>query len=164
MNLQDLKPSKGSTKNRKRIGRGQASGQGCTSGKGTKGQKSRSGYSFRPWFEGGQMPLQRRTPKRGFVNIHAKPSEAVNVSRLVGFGGEVVTAEVLAERGLINNPKCRLTILGNGEIGEPVTVRAHKFSPSAKQKIEAAGGTAEVIVPPRRYKRLKKKSERPKKA
>jgi large subunit ribosomal protein L15 len=160
MNLSNLKPRAGTTKDRKRIGRGQSSGQGCTAGKGHKGAKARSGYNYRPWFEGGQMPLQRRLPKRGFTNIHAKPSEAVNVRDLVGLAGETVTPELLAERGLIVNAKARLKVLGVGEIGVAVTVRAHGFSPSAKEKIEAAGGKAEVIVVPRRTKRFKKKSER----
>ena len=161
MKLQDLKPNAGATKDRKRIGRGQASGQGCTAGKGNKGQKARSGYSHRPWFEGGQMPLQRRTPKRGFTNIHAKPTETVNVGDLAGFGGEPVTAEGLKAKGLIRDASARLKVLGNGEISEPVTVHAHAFSESARNKIEAAGGMAAEIVVPRRPKRLKKKSERP---
>ena len=159
MKLENLKPAKGATKNRKRVGRGQASGQGCTSGKGNKGQKARSGYSWRPWFEGGQMPLQRRVPKRGFTNIHAKPVEAVNVSDLNGLGAEI-TADVLKERGLIHNAKAKLKILGNGELTDAVTVHAHGFSESAKKKIEAAGGKAEIIVVPRRPKRLKKKADR----
>jgi len=160
MKLENLKPAKGATKNRKRIGRGQGSGHGCTAGKGNKGQKSRSGYAKRPWFEGGQMPLQRRTPKRGFTNIHAKPVEAVNVGQLTGFGGEPVTAESLKKRGLIRNTSAKLKILGNGDLAEAVTVHAHAFSEAARQKIEAAGGMAAEIVVPRRPKRLKKKSER----
>jgi large subunit ribosomal protein L15 len=163
MKLQDLKPSPGATRDRKRIGRGQSSGQGCTAGKGTKGQKARSGYNYRPWFEGGQMPLQRRIPKRGFHNVHAVSAEAVNVGRLAGLGEETITAEVLHRQGLIRNPESRLKIIGNGELAEAVTVRAHGFSDSAKQKIEAAGGKAEVIVVPKRPRRLPKKSERNKK-
>jgi large subunit ribosomal protein L15 len=160
MKLENLSPAEGSTKNRKRVGRGQASGTGCTSGKGNKGQKSRSGYAFRPWFEGGQMPLQRRVPKRGFVNIHAKPVEIVNVGDLNGFGGEPITSETLKAKRLISNDKVTLKILGNGELTEAVTVHAHRFSESARKKIEAAGGMAAEIVVPKRHKRLKKKSER----
>ena len=160
MKLEKLSPPAGSTKDRKRVGRGQASGQGCTSGKGNKGQKARSGHSFRPWFEGGQMPLQRRVPKRGFVNIHAAAVEIVNVGDLNGFGGEPITAESLKAKGLIKNDQARLKVLGNGELTEAVTVHAHKFSESARKKIEAAGGMAAEIVVPRRPKRLKKKSER----
>jgi len=160
MNLSSLKPRAGTTKDRKRIGRGQASGQGSTSGKGHKGAKARSGYSYRPWFEGGQMPLQRRLPKRGFTNIHAKSSEAVNVRDLAGLGGETVTPALLAEKGLIVDAKSRIKVLGEGDLAEAVTVRAHGFSAAAKQKIEAAGGTVELIVLPRRPKRYKKKSER----
>jgi len=160
MNLSNLKPRAGSTKDRKRIGRGQASGQGCTAGKGHKGEKARSGYSYRPWFEGGQMPLQRRLPKRGFTNIHARASESVNVRDLGGLAGETITPAVLADKGLIVSAKSRIKVLGEGEITASVTVRAHGFSASAKQKIEAAGGTAEVIAVPKRPKRYKKKSER----
>lgn len=160
MKLENLSPAPGSTKNRKRVGRGQASGQGCTAGKGNKGQKARSGHAFRPWFEGGQMPLQRRVPKRGFVNIHAKAVEAVNVGDLNGFGGEPVTAESLKAKGLIKDPTATLKILGNGELKEAVTVHAHKFSESARKKIEEAGGMAAEIVVKRRTKRLKKKAER----
>jgi large subunit ribosomal protein L15 len=158
MNLGDLKPAKGATRKRKRVGRGPGSGRGSTSTVGNKGQKSRSGKSLRPWFEGGQMPLQRRLPKRGFTNIHAKPVEFVNVSDLAEVEGDPITAEVLQARGLIRDAKAKLKILGNGEVTRAVNVRAHAFSASAKQKIEAAGGTAEVIVAPMRPKRFKKKN------
>ncbi len=159
MNLGNLKPAKGATSKRKRIGRGAGSGTGGTSTAGHKGQKSRTGKSLRPWFEGGQMPLQRRLPKRGFTNIHAREVEAVNVSDLVGLGAETVTAEVLKEHGLIRNPKAHLKILGDGELGEAVTVKAHAFSAGARQKIEAAGGKVEVIVVPKRPKRYRKKNK-----
>ena len=159
MNLGDLKPAKGATKQRKRVGRGPGSGTGGTSGKGHKGEKARSGNIYRPFFEGGQMPLQRRLPKRGFTNIHAKPVEAVNVGDLAGLGGEeMITAEVLKHRGLIKDSTAKLKILGNGELTEAVKVRAHGFSAGARAKIEAAGGTAELIVVPRRPKRFKKKN------
>jgi len=161
MRLQSLKPNKGATKNRKRVGRGQGSGWGCTSGKGNKGQKSRSGYAKRPWFEGGQMPLQRRVPKRGFTNIHAKPAEEVKLGDLEGLTGEKITPALLKERGLIRNAKSRVKVLGNGEVTGPLTLRAHGVSASARTKIEAAGGTVELIAPPRKFRRLRKKSERP---
>jgi len=158
MNLGELKPAKGATKKRKRIGRGPGSGHGSTATAGNKGQKSRTGKSLRPWFEGGQMPLQRRLPKRGFTNIHAKPAEFVNVSALAGIEADPITAEVLEAGGLIRDAKARLKVLGNGELTRAINVRAHAFSASARQKIEAAGGTAEVIVVPRRPKRFKKKN------
>lgn len=159
MNLGNLKPAKGATKKRRRLGRGPGSGYGGTSTKGTKGQKSRAGHSRRPWFEGGQMPLQRRVPKRGFTNIHARPVETVNVSDLARLpGGETITAEVLKAAGLIQNPKARLKVLGDGELKQAVRVRAHAFSAGAKEKIEAAGGTAEVIEVKARPKRFKKKN------
>ncbi len=157
MNLGNLKPAKGATKNRKRVGRGSGTGQGGTSGKGHKGHKSRSGYKVRAWFEGGQMPIQRRLPKRGFTNVHALPTEAVNVADLGGIEAEVITAEVLKEHRLIRDPKARLKILGDGDLAKAVTVRAHGFSATARQKIEAAGGTVDLIVVPKRPKRYKKK-------
>jgi large subunit ribosomal protein L15 len=161
MNLGNLKPAAGATKKRKRVGRGAASGTGGTAARGHKGQKSRSGASYRPWFEGGQMPLQRRVPKRGFTNIHATPVEVVNVGVLAGLAGETVTPEVLRGKGLIRSKDAHVKILGQGDLGVAVTVRAHAFSAQARQKIEAAGGTAELIVLPKRPKRYKKK-ERPK--
>ncbi len=161
MKLGSLKPAKGATKNRKRIGRGTGSGHGGTSTRGHKGQGARTGSKTRPWFEGGQMPLQRRLPKRGFTNVHAKPVEIVNVCDLAGLGGEPVTAITLKMRGLIKDPKATLKILGNGELNEAVTVRAHAFSETARQKIEAAGGKVDLIVVPRRPKRFKKRIEKP---
>ena len=157
MKLGELKPAKGAVKKRRRVGRWPGSGRGSTSSRGHKGQKSRSGYSHRAWFEGGQMPLQRRLPKRGFTNIHAKPVWTVNVSDLERLGEKTVNAEVLKEHGLIRDTKAQLKILGNGEIKSAVAVRAHAFSEQAKKKIEAAGGTVEVIEVPKRPKRFKKK-------
>jgi len=162
MKLEDLKPARGATRDRKRVGRGPGSGRGGTSTRGHKGAKARSGYQSYAWFEGGQMPLQRRVPKRGFTNIHAEPVETVNVGDLAKLAGETVTAQLLEERGLIRDASARLKILGNGELTVAVTVRAHAVSAGARQKIEGAGGTIEIIVVPKRPKRLKKKSERKK--
>ena len=146
MNLHDLTAVPGSTKERKRIGRGHGSGQGKTAGKGHKGQKARSGKGFRPGFEGGQMPLQRRIPKRGFNNIFAKTILAVNVGTLESFeNGAVVDAEALRAKGIIKKPCDGIKILSNGKLTKNLTVKANAFSEAAKQKIEAAGGKAEVI-------------------
>jgi len=146
MNLHELTPAEGSTKTSKRIGRGHGSGQGKTAGKGHKGQKARSGGSIRPGFEGGQMPLQRRIPKRGFNNIFAKKIVSVNVSALEVFeDGAEVTAQALIEKGIVKNEYDGIKILGNGNLSKKLTVKVAKFSESAKQKIEAVGGKAEVI-------------------
>ena len=147
MKLYGLQPAAGSVKDVKRIGRGHGSGQGKTAGKGHKGQKARSGGSIRPGFEGGQMPLQRRMPKRGFNNIFAKEFATVNVSELEKRfeNGAVVDAEALIESGAIKDAKDGIKILGNGELSKNITVKAVKFTASAKEKIEKAGGTAEVI-------------------
>lgn len=147
MKLYELQPAAGSVKDVKRIGRGHGSGQGKTAGKGHKGQKARSGGSIRPGFEGGQMPLQRRMPKRGFNNIFAKEFAAVNVSELEKRfeSGAVVDANSLIESGALKNAKDGIKILGNGELTKKLTVKAVKFTESAKEKIEKAGGTAEVI-------------------
>lgn len=146
MKLYELSPAPGSTKERKRIGRGHGSGNGKTAGKGHKGQKARAGRGMRPGFEGGQMPLQRRIPKRGFVNIFRKEYAIVNLSSLDAFkSGTVVDADKLIESGIIKNTKDGVKILGNGDIKKKLTVKATAFSESAKQKIEAAGGKAEVI-------------------
>lgn len=159
MKLGELKPAKGAVKKRRRVGRGPASGTGSQAGKGHKGQKSRSGATHRPWFEGGQMPLQRRVPKRGFTNIHAKPVLIVNVADLERIGEATVNAEVLVKRGVIRSAKPKLKVLGNGELKTAVSVRAHAFSEAARQKIEAAGGKVEVIEIPKRPKRYKKKEK-----
>ncbi len=147
MKLHELQPAAGSVKDVKRIGRGHGSGQGKTAGKGHKGQKARSGGSIRPGFEGGQMPLQRRMPKRGFNNIFAKEFATVNVSELEKRfeSGAVVDADALIESGAIKNAKDGIKILGNGELSKKITVKAVKFTAAAKEKIEKAGGTAEVI-------------------
>ena len=146
MKLHDLKPTVGATTAPKRLGRGTGSGLGKTSGKGHKGAKARSGGGKRPGFEGGQMPLTMRLPKRGFTNIFRKEYVAINVDRLEIFeDGMVVTPVELIQYGVIKNVEDGVKILGNGEITKKLTVQANKFSESAKQKIEAAGGKAEVI-------------------
>lgn len=147
MKLHELSPAAGSKKEVKRIGRGPASGQGKTAGKGHKGQKARAGRGMRPGFEGGQMPLQRRIPKRGFVNIFAKEIATVNVSALdkAFDDGAVVTVDALVEAGLVKKVLDGVKVLGNGELTKKLTVQVHAYSEAAKQKIEAAGGKAEVI-------------------
>lgn len=147
MKLHELSPAAGSTKARKRIGRGAGSGQGKTAGKGHKGQKARAGRGMRPGFEGGQMPLQRRLPKRGFNNIFRIEMAIVNVAALnkAFEAGETVTVDALIEKGLVKKVLGGVKVLGNGELSKALTVQANAFSDSAKQKIEAAGGKAEVI-------------------
>ena len=147
MQLHELKPAEGSKRDVKRIGRGPASGQGKTAGKGHKGQKARSGYSQRFGFEGGQMPLQRRIPKRGFNNIFAKEIVTVNVSDLEKKfnDGDVVDAAALIATGLIKKEKDGVKVLGNGDLSKKLTVKVNAYSGAAKEKIEAAGGKAEVI-------------------
>ena len=146
MRLEDLKPVKGATRKTKRVGRGVGSGSGKTSGKGHKGQKARSGGVKGAGFEGGQMPLQRRIPKRGFTNIFRKEYAVVNLTDLDKMGGaDLVTPEILMQKGLIKDLKMGIKILGMGELKSKLTVRAHKFSKSAIDKIQAAGGKAEVI-------------------
>lgn len=147
MKLHELSPVAGSKKEVKRIGRGTGSGQGKTAGKGHKGQKARAGRGMRPGFEGGQMPLQRRVPKRGFNNIFAKEIVAVNVSALEKAfnNGDVVDVAALKNAGLIKKELDGVKILGNGELTKKLTVKVNAYSETAKQKIEAAGGKAEVI-------------------
>ena len=146
MDLSNLQPSHGSTHSKKRIGRGHGSGLGKTSGKGHKGQKARSGGSIKPGFEGGQMPLQRRLPKRGFTPLTRKVYALVNLRDLELFdAGSVVDLEALGNAGLIGQLKDGFKILGDGELSKSLTVKAHKFSKSAQAKIEAAGGSVEVI-------------------
>lgn len=146
MNLQDLKPAEGSKTKSFRRGRGHGSGNGKTAGKGHKGQNARSGGGVRPGFEGGQMPLYRRIPKRGFTCINHKEIIAINVSMLNVFENDaVVDIAALKSKGLVSNPKDGVKILGNGELTKKLTVQVNAFSESAKEKIEAAGGKAEVI-------------------
>jgi len=146
MKLHELKPGQGAKHKAKRVGRGIGSGHGKTSGRGHKGQKARSGGGVRPGFEGGQMPLQRRIPKRGFTNIFKKEYSIVNLERLNMFEeGSVVTPELLIQQGVIKSSDQRVKVLGDGEIDRALTVRAHKFSKTAAERIEAAGGKAEVI-------------------
>jgi large subunit ribosomal protein L15 len=145
MKISDLAPEPGSRKTRKRIGRGPGSGHGKTSCKGHKGQNARSGGGVKPGFEGGQMPLQRRLPKRGFTNIFQKKYSIINVGSLEKISESIITPEVLLQEGLIKNTKDMVKILGNGEITKAFTVKAHAFSSSAKEKISKAKGAAEVI-------------------
>ena len=147
MELNNLRPAIGSTKNRKRIGRGTGSGHGKTATKGHKGQKARSGGSIKAGFEGGQMPLQRRLPKRGFTPIDRIEFSLVNICQLDVFdAGSTVDVNALISKGLIKSDKFAVKILGNGDITKSVKVAAHKFSQSAKDKIIAAGGSVEEIA------------------
>jgi large subunit ribosomal protein L15 len=147
MSLNNLRPPKGMKHPKKRIGRGQGSGNGKTAGRGHKGAKSRSGFRFKRGFEGGQMPLHRRVPKRGFHNPFRVEYEVVNLDTLATRfeAGTVVTLELLAEQRLISGTKKLLKVLGRGEIGKALTVRAHKFSGKAAEKIAAAGGATEQL-------------------
>jgi large subunit ribosomal protein L15 len=147
MELSNLRPAEGSKHSDDfRRGRGHGSGNGKTAGKGHKGQKARSGGGVRPGFEGGQMPLYRRLPKRGFTCRNSKEIVGINVSALERFEeGSVVSVETLIESGIVKNPRDGVKILGNGELSKKLTVQAHAFTEGAKAKIEAAGGTAEVI-------------------
>jgi len=146
MKLHEIKPAAGARRTRRRVGRGPGSGLGKTSGRGHKGQKSRSGYSRRLDFEGGQMPLVRRLPKRGFVNIFRTQYRIVNVSRLGAFeAGSVVSPESLQQAGLVRKGDLPLKVLGHGTLEVALTVRAHKFTASAVKKIEAAGGKVEPL-------------------
>ena len=147
MGLQNLRPAKGSVRERKRVGRGPGSGMGKTSGRGEKGQKSRSGFSHKDGFEGGQMPLHRRVPKRGFTNARFKKEFAeINLERLEVFdAGAIITPEILVKRGMIKNLRDGLKVLAKGTVTKPLTVRAHKFSARAQEQITGAGGKAEVL-------------------
>ena len=146
MKLHELHPAEGSTAAQKRLGRGNGSGLGKTSGKGHKGAKARSGGGKRPGFEGGQMPLYRRVPKRGFNNVFGTEYAEVNVERLEVFNdGDVVNAQALLEKKIIRKELDGIKVLGGGELTKKLTVQAAKFSDSAKEKIEAVGGKAEVI-------------------
>ena len=146
MNLSNLKPAEGSTKTRKRIGRGPGSGLGGTSTRGHKGAKSRSGYKRKIGFEGGQMPLYRRIPKRGFTCRNSKTIVGINLDVLERFeDGATVSVDTLIEAGIVKNPRDGVKILGNGELTKKLTVQANAFSAKAAEKIEALGGKAEVI-------------------
>jgi large subunit ribosomal protein L15 len=146
MRLEELKPAAGAKKKAKRVGRGPGSGSGKTAGKGHKGQKARSGGVKGAGFEGGTMPLQRRIPKRGFTNIFRKEYAIVNIQDLETMAGtDLVTPEMLMQKGIIKDMKTGVKVLGTGELKAKLTVRAHKFSKSAVEKILAAGGKAEVI-------------------
>ena len=149
MKLHELSPPPGSRKKRKRVGRGPGSGHGQTSGRGDKGQKARSGVSIPSWFEGGQMPLSRRLPKRGFRNRFRKEFAIVNLRDLDRIEvGATITPLLLLERGLIKRGKDGVKVLGDGDLSHAVTVEAHRFSEAALRKIGAAGGTAKVIEEP----------------
>ena len=147
MDLSNLKPASGATHPKKRVGRGPGSGQGVQAGRGHKGAQSRSGFKFKRGFEGGQMPLHRRVPKRGFHNEFRKEYAVVNLDALAERfdAGTVVTPELLHERGLIHGARRPIKVLARGEISKKLTVRAHKFSGKAAEKIAAAGGAAEVL-------------------
>jgi len=145
MRINDLSPLKGSRRSKKRVGRGPGSGHGKTSCRGHKGQKSRSGGSIAPGFEGGQMPLQRRLPKRGFTNIFKKEYALVNIKDLSGFApNSTLDIEALENAGLVRKAKDGVKLLGDGEISHPLVIKVHKASKTAREKIEAAGGKVDV--------------------
>lgn len=147
ISLNNLRPARGANHKNKRVGRGMGSGHGKTATRGYKGQKSRSGTSIRPGFEGGQMPLYRRLPKRGFTNIFRKEYSVVNLDSLAKFkAGAKIDPETLLEKGIVRTLRHDIKILGNGELKNAITIRAHKFSKAAAEKITKAGGTVEVIT------------------
>ena len=148
MNLSDLAPARGATRKRKRLGRGPGSGQGKTAGRGHKGRGARAGGNTPPGYEGGQMPLQRRLPKRGFRNPFKQEFSVVNLGALeTRFdAGAVIDAEALQARGMVRNLKQPIKILGGGSLTKALTVKAHKFSAAAMQRLQAAGGTAEIVT------------------
>ena len=145
MNLSQLHPPAGQRHKRKRLGRGPGSGTGKTAGRGEKGQRSRTGFSQKRGFEGGQMPLIRRVPKRGFHNIFRKEFAIVNLSRLDKLEGDAFTPDTLRELGVVKNLRAGLKVLGDGQLSRAITVTAHRFTKSAREKIEAAGGKAELL-------------------
>jgi len=145
MNLSNLKAPRKANENKKRVGRGMGSGMGKTSTRGHKGQGSRSGSSLMRGFEGGQMPLHRRLPKRGFTNIFKTEYEVVNLERLAGIEEKEITPEVLRKAGVVNGKNVPIKVLGHGDLSKAVTVHAHKFSKSAQEKIEKAGGKVQVL-------------------
>ena len=144
MKLYSLKPIKGSVKSKKRVGRGHGSGLGKSAGRGNKGAGQRSGFKKRPWFEGGQMSLARRLPKRGFTNIFKSVYQIVNVSSLNKLDTEMITVEKLKENGLIKSSLLPVKVLGNGDLDKKITIEANYFSKSAKEKIEKAGGSCKL--------------------
>ena len=144
MKLNSLTPVPGSTKNRKRVGRGHGSGLGKSAGRGDKGAGQRSGFKRRPWFEGGQMPLARRLPRRGFTNIFKKEFQIVNLNALGDLGIEKIDAKIMFQKGMVRSALKPIKILGDGELNMKLDVTASAFSTSAKEKIEKAGGTATV--------------------
>ncbi len=145
MNLSNLRAPRKASENRKRVGRGMGSGMGKTSTRGHKGQRSRSGSRIMRGFEGGQMPLHRRLPKRGFVNIFRTEYEVVNLEKLAGLGDTEITPEVMRKAGMVSSKKSLVKVLGSGELSKALTVHAHKFSKSAQEKIEKAGGKVQVV-------------------
>ena len=145
MNLSNLRPPRKATEKRKRVGRGMGSGMGKTSTRGHKGQRSRSGSRMMRGFEGGQMPLHRRLPKRGFTNIFKTEYEVVNLERLASLEESEITPELLRKAGVVRSKAALVKVLGQGELKSAITVRAHKFSKSAQEKIEKAGGKVEVL-------------------
>jgi large subunit ribosomal protein L15 len=149
MNLSNLRAPRKASENKKRVGRGMGSGMGKTSTRGHKGQRSRSGSRIMRGFEGGQMPLHRRLPKRGFTNIFRNEYEVVNLERLGSLGESEITPEVLRKAGVVSSRHTLVKVLGQGELSSAITVHAHKFSKSAKEKIEKAGGKVEVVSGPK---------------
>jgi large subunit ribosomal protein L15 len=146
MELHSLKPAEGSTHRKMRVGRGRASGKGKTSGRGHKGAYARSGHKHKPLFEGGQMPMARRIPKRGFSNVNRKVFAPVNVAMLEAFeAGTEVTTDLLRQTGMVKGNWDGIKVLGNGEISKRISVKANAFSATAKEKIEAAGGSCETV-------------------
>ena len=145
MNLSTLKPIKGSVKGRKRVGRGHGSGLGKSSGRGDKGAGQRSGFKRRPWFEGGQMSLARRLPKKGFTNIFKKEFQIINIYSIEKLDEEIITVNVLKKRGLVKSLFIPIKVLGEGVINKKITIEANSFSVSAKKAIEKAGGTCKVL-------------------
>ena len=145
MNLSNLRAPRKASENKKRVGRGMGSGMGKTSTRGHKGQRSRSGSRMMRGFEGGQMPLHRRLPKRGFTNIFRVEYEVVNLERLAGLGESEITPELLRKAGVVSSKKTLVKVLGQGELSKAITVHAHKFSKSAQEKIAKAGGKVEVL-------------------
>jgi len=146
MELHSLKPAEGSTHRKMRVGRGRASGKGKTSGRGHKGAYARSGHKHKPLFEGGQMPMARRIPKRGFNNVNRQVFAPINVAALSAFeAGTVVTVDLLRQAGLVKGNWDGVKVLGNGEIAKKIAVKANAFSAAAKEKIEAAGGSCEIV-------------------